>query len=387
MYQRLIKPKISRSFFLLGARGTGKTKLLNELFVDKDDLLWIDLLKEGETLLFIQSPGELRKRLDVRKKAPSFVVIDEVQRVPSLLNEVHSLIEERGQKFALTGSSARKLRRGGANLLAGRALLNHLFPLTYLELEGDFNLEDALLWGTLPAVVNERDPELKASILRTYIDVYLREEIREEQIVRSLDPFARFLEVAAQCNGTILNFSRIGREAGTDSKGAARYFQILDDTLLGFFLEPYHNSIRKRQRQQAKFYLFDTGVKRALEGSLRAGLNPRTYEWGKAFEHLVVLEAYRLNAYKQADFRLSYLRTQGQLEVDLIAERKGDKTWVVEIKSGEDIDEVDVRKLRALSDDIKNSRPVVLCNTLHPKKVHEVEILPWQAGLKQIFGT
>lgn len=385
MYPRLSKPLLSRSFFLFGARGTGKTQLLSTLFPDREEVLWIDLLKEGEVLQFVRAPGELRARVEGRDSPPEFVVIDEVQRVPNLLNEVHSLIEERGIKFALAGSSARKLRRGAANMLAGRALLNNLYPLSFLELKEDFSLEQALSWGALPAVVNESQHEVRAAILRTYVDVYLREEIREEQLVRSLDPFARFLEAAAQSNGTILNFSKIGREAGTDSKGVARYFEILEDTLLGFFLEPFHQSVRKRQRQQAKFYLFDTGVKRALEGALRNPLIPQTYEWGRAFEHLVILEIFRLNSYLQADFKLSYLKTQSQLEIDLIAERRGGKTWAIEIKSGTEVDPTEIKKLKSLAADIPKSSPVILCTTEHRKILDGVLILPWQEGIRELF--
>jgi predicted AAA+ superfamily ATPase len=386
MYQRLCKPLISHSFFLFGARGTGKTRLLQSLFPDHESVLWIDLLREGEVLQFIRSPNELRSRLDALAKPPSFVVIDEVQRVPSLLNEVHSLIEERQQKFALTGSSARKLRRGAANLLAGRALLNHLFPLTYRELGGDFSLERVLRWGSLPAVINEKNPDVRNALLRTYVDVYLREEIREEQLVRNLDPFARFLEAAAQSSGHIINFSKIAREAGTDSKGVARYFQILEDTLLGFFLEPYHSSIRKRQRQQAKFYLFDIGVKRALEGALRTEPSPQTYEWGRAFEHLVILEAHRLNAYLQFDYKFSYLKTQGQLEIDLIAERRGEPTWAIEIKSAAEIDIVELRRLKELAAAIPHSRPVVFCTAPRRKVIEGVLVIPWEQGIDELFS-
>jgi predicted AAA+ superfamily ATPase len=386
MYQRLCKPLVSHSFFLFGARGTGKTKLLQSLFPDHESVLWVDLLREGEVLQFLRSPNELRSRLDALAKPPSFVVIDEVQRVPSLLNEVHSLIEERQQKFALTGSSARKLRRGAANLLAGRALLNHLFPLTYRELGGDFSLERVLRWGSLPAVVNEGNPDVRNALLRTYVDVYLREEIREEQLVRNLDPFARFLEAAAQSSGHIINFSKIAREAGTDSKGVARYFQILEDTLLGFFLEPYHSSIRKRQRQQAKFYLFDIGVKRALEGALRTEPSPQTYEWGRAFEHLVILEAHRLNAYLQFDYKFSYLKTQGQLEIDLIVERRGEPTWAIEIKSAAEIDIVELRRLKDLAAAIPHSRPVVFCTAAQRKVIDGVLVIPWEQGIDELFS-
>jgi len=387
MYQRLCKPITSHSFFLFGARGTGKTRLLQSLFPDPASVLWIDLLREGETLQFLRAPNELRSRLDALAKPPSFVVIDEVQRVPSLLNEVHSLIEERKQRFALTGSSARKLRRGAANMLAGRALLNYLFPLTFRELGSDFSLNRVLRWGSLPAVINEQNPDVRNALLRTYVDVYLREEIREEQLVRNLDPFARFLEAAAPSNGQIINFSKIAREAGTDSKGVARYFQILEDTLLGFFLEPYHSSVRKRQRQHAKFYLFDIGVKRALEGALRTELSPQTYDWGRAFEHLVVLEAHRLNAYLQFDYKFSYLKTQGQLEIDLIAERRGKPTWAIEIKSAAEVDIVDLRRLKELSGAIPNSRPAIFCTAQHPKLIDGVLVMPWEQGINELFSS
>lgn len=385
MHKRHCKSLLSPSFFLFGARGTGKTKLLNSVFTDRKSILWIDLLREGEVLQLLRSPNELLTRLDGLANPPSFVVIDEVQRVPSLLNEVHRLIEERGQKFALTGSSARKLRRGAANLLAGRVLLNHLFPLTFQELGNDFSLVSVLRWGSLPAVVNEQVPEVRNALLRSYVDVYLREEIREEQLVRNLDPFARFLEAAAQSIGQILNFSKIGREARTDSKGVARYFQILEDKLLGFFLKPYHASVRKRQRQQAKFYLFDIGVKRALEGGLRVELSPQTYEWGRSFEHLVVLETHRLNSYLQADYKLSYLKTQGQLEIDLIAERRGEPTWAIEIRSASDVDSIEVRRLKDLAGAIPNSRPTIFCTTSHRKMIEDVLVLPWQDGINELF--
>jgi uncharacterized protein len=383
MYPRLCKPLQSKSFFLFGARGTGKTKLLESL-IGRPGNLWVDLLQSGELLTFSRNTGELEQRINSFKAPPKWIVIDEVQRVPELLNQVHSLIESRGLKFALTGSSARKLKRGSANLLAGRALLNHLFPLTHIELEGDFDLTSALSWGTLPSVVNEADEAVRPEILKTYVEVYLREEIREEQIVRRLDPFARFLEVAAQSSGEIINLSKMGREAGTDAKSIARYFQILEDTLLGFYLEPYHNSIRKRQRALAKFYLFDIGVKRVLEGALRNQPRPQTYEWGKLFEHFLVNEAHRLNSYLRADYRFSYLRTQSQLEVDLILERKGERSWVIEIKSSEP-DRTELGKLKSMAQSIPNSRPVVLCNAKNNKLVDGIEVLHWTEGLRRIF--
>jgi predicted AAA+ superfamily ATPase len=384
MYPRLCKPLKNRSFFLFGARSTGKTKLLETLFAG-DRVLWIDLLKRGEALTFSRNPRELEERLDARREPPEWVVIDEVQRMPQLLDDAHRFIEERGLKFALTGSSARKLKRGAANLLAGRALVNHLYPLTYRELGGDFALADVFAWGSLPLLALEKDALVRTELLKSYVDVYLREEIREEQIVRRLDPFARFLEAAAQSSGAIVNLTRIGREAGTDAKSISRYFQILEDTLLGFFLEPYHRSIRKRQRQQAKFFLFDLGVRRALEGTLQHSPRPGTYEWGRCFEEYVVLEAIRLNAYRRTDFHFSYLRTQSQLEVDLIAERRGSRTWVIEIKAASTPDPSEIRKLVELAASVPRARPAFFCSAEHARIVEGIEILPWREGLELMF--
>lgn len=384
MYPRLSKPLISRSFFLFGARGTGKTRFLNSIF-SPSQCLWIDLLKEGELLAFSKNPNELTERLKALPKAPEWIVIDEVQRAPQLLNTVHSLIESQGIKFALTGSSARKLKRGGANLLAGRALLNNLYPLTFIELGKDFSLSSTLQWGTLPAIMNENSSAIREEILKAYVEVYLREEIREEQIIRRLDPFVRFLEVAAQSSGKIINLSRIAREATTDPKSINRYFQILEDTLLGSFLEPYHQSIRKRQRNQAKFYFFDIGVKRSLEGTAHLPVAPQTYEWGVNFEHFIVLEALRLNEYTRRGFKFSYLRTTSQVEIDLIAERKGEKTKVIEIKSGTEISLVEIHKLLSLSKDIPNSESIVICNAKEAKRIEGVRVLPWREGLLELF--
>lgn len=258
----MCKPLKERSFFLFGARGTGKTHLLRRIFKDAPTI-WLDLLRDDEVLELTRNPSILESRLRrsiSSSTGPLWVVIDEVQKVPSLLNEVHRILEEpeyQGKiKFALTGSSARKLKRGGANLLAGRALLNYLFPLTYRELGEQFLIEHALTWGTLPNVINSTSDLERAEVLRAYFSVYLKEEIKEEQIVRKLDPFLRFLEVAAQVNGEPLNFARIGRDCLVDEKQVVRYFQILEDTLIGFFLQPFHESIRKRQTAQSKFYFF-----------------------------------------------------------------------------------------------------------------------------------
>lgn len=385
MYTRLLNLPLNNSFFLFGARGTGKTALLERTFENKN-VLWINLLKGGEFLEYSAKPSRIADKVASFPNL-EWVVIDEVQRVPELLNEAHALIEERKLKFALTGSSARKLKRGNANLLAGRARLNHLYPLCSTELGADFNLEDALRWGGLPGAVNEKTEEGKRDFLESYVEVYLREEIREEQIIRRLDPFARFLEAAAQSSGTIINHSKIAREASSDARSIIRYFHILEETLLGFYLEPYHASIRKRQRQQAKFYLFDIGVKRALEKSLRVPVIPGTFEYGKLFEHFLVLEIMSKNSYSKSGFKFSFLRSGGDLEIDLIAERKGSLTWAIEIKSGKIVSEIEIGKLKRLSADIPNSKPVVFYDGRERLVIEGVTIYPWHQGIHELLNN
>ncbi|MCX6123479.1 MAG: AAA family ATPase, partial [Proteobacteria bacterium] len=226
------------------------------------------------------------------------VVIDEIQRNLKLLDIVHLEIEKkRGVQFFLSGSSARKLKRGGANLLAGRAFTFNLFPLTHIEIGIKFDLQHTLQYGSLPKLLEYDDTLDIVRYLKAYVKTYLKEEIVSEQIVRKIDPFQDFLEIAAQMNGKIINFSKISADVGVDDKTVKSYYDILDETLIGFYLQSFHRSIRKRQRESPKFYLFDTGVRRALANTLNLPLDPSTFEYGNAFEHLVVLECHRLNSY------------------------------------------------------------------------------------------
>ena len=387
MYHRICKPLLSNSLFLFGPRGTGKTTLLRELFADHNTL-WIDLLKHDQLLDFVRDPQALRRRIRGLKSPPRWVIIDEIQKVPRLLDEVHSLIEDHSfsprLKFALTGSSARKLKRGAANLLAGRALVNKLHPLTSVELGADLDVDSTLHWGALPNVVTASSDIERQEILRAYALVYLKEEIREEQLIRKLDPFLRFLEIAAQSNGNVINYSKIARDIESNSKTVERYFQILEDTLIGFFLDPFHKSVRKRQSKRSKFYLFDTGVKRALDGTLVVPILPRTYEYGNAFEHFVILELIRLNDYYRADYRFFYLMTK-DIEVDVIVERPGKKTALVEIKSGRIVDEVEVRKLATIANSFPNSECFMFSQVSAPVQIGTVAVLPWKEGLSRLF--
>jgi predicted AAA+ superfamily ATPase len=383
MVHRTLTPSKSNSYFLFGARGTGKTTLLHQLFAPESSL-FIDLLNAAEEDIFARNASELENRVLGLPPEIAWVVLDEIQRVPRLLDTVHRLIESTTRRFVLTGSSGRKLARGASNLLAGRAFVYRLYPFTSQELGDGFDLSEALAWGTLPGVLKYSSPEDKLRFLQAYAFTYLKEEIVAEQIVRKLDPFRRFLEIAAQSNGRIINFSKIAEDTRVDDKTVQSYFSILEDTLIGTLLQPYHASVRKRQRANPKFYFFDTGVKRALERTLGVPLQEGTYAYGEAFEHFIILELMRMSSYHNNDWEFSYLRTNGDAEIDLIIDRPGMPTALVEIKSTSAIAERDCATLNRFAPDIPRCEAFCLSRDPHAKKIGEVWCLPWQEGLQNI---
>ncbi len=385
MVHRYVKLSENNSFLLFGARGTGKSTLLKTLFTP-DPILWIDLLDSEQEDVYARNPKALEEAVALRGAKAGWVVIDEVQKVPRLLDHVHRMIETTAFKFALTGSSAKKLKRGAVNLLAGRAFVYHLFPLTHFELAEAFRLDDVLNFGSLPGLLKLPAEDDKRTFLKAYALTYLKEEVWSEHIIRQLDPFRKFLEIAAQCSGEILNYSKIARDVHVDYKSIQGYFQILEDTLLGFMLEPYHASVRKRQHQAPKFYFFDNGVKRALDRTLTVPLLPQTGEYGKAFEHFVIQEFVRMSEYLRNDFRFSYLRTKDGVEIDLIIERPGRATVLVEIKSAVSVSEHDTRGLEQFLSDIPHSEAYCLSRDKLARKIGSVKALPWQEGLGEILG-
>ena len=357
---------------------------MRERFSEKA-FLWIDLLKQDEYFALSQRPDSLLERLTAAE-SNSLVVIDEVQRVPELLNLVHLLIEERGIKFILSGSSSRKLKRGDANLLAGRALYYELFPLTSVELGQDFNLRSALEWGTLPSLACLKEKQEKIEYLESYVEVYLREEVVAEQLVRKLPPFRRFLDIAAQMNTKIINYSKIGRETGVSSDTIKQYFSILEETHLGFLLPAYHRSIRKQQTQAPKFYFFDCGLPRAILRTNEAPLNESTSLFGDTFEQFVVLELVRLNSYFRKRARFSYLRTKDNAEIDLIVDLPGQEVVLVEIKSSNNISPIDLTTVRDFHLEL-GSRAYCLSRDPVEKVINGVKVVPWSKGIQEILET
>lgn len=381
MIKRLISFPEDYSFFLFGARGTGKSSLLHSRFADIPHL-YIDLLRPRDFDTYSLRPDTLSEQLEVVNA--EWVIIDEVQKLPRLLDLVHYHIERTQHKFVLCGSSARKLRHGGANLLAGRAFTRHLFPFTSIELGLDFNLDDILSWGALPGIMQFLTRAKRIDFLTAYTNTYLHEEILQEQVIRKLDPFRKFLHVSAQMSGQVINYSKIAREIGSTAPTVQTYFQILEDTLVGQILPAWDGSVRKRQSTNPKFYYFDTGVLRALTHLLEIPLKQGTYAYGIAFEHFLVNEIHRLLSYQNTTFQLSYIRTKHNVEVDVILERPGITTALIEIKSSGNITEEDIAHLQSIGPDFPKS--VSYCLSLDPKarKIGNVICLPWQDGLQEL---
>lgn len=386
MLNRIANISLQRSFFLFGARGTGKSTLLASLLKDKRTSI-VDLLDPN---FFRLSPKSFQAHLDALAEGTEWVVLDEIQRSPELLNVVHrsmskSSSDPKRLRFALTGSSARKLKRGGANLLAGRASVFNLYPLTHRETPPGYPLEHLLKWGGLPEVVLEPDPIEKRRILKAYTTTYLREEIAEEQLVRSIEPFQAFLSVAAQMNGKIVNYSAIANDVGVSTTTVQTYFEILSDTLIAVTLPAYHSSIRKRQRSNPKIYLFDLGVVEALIESSLGGSISGSYSAGNRFEHFVFLEIYRLQSYKELGWRFSYLRTKDDAEIDLIIERPNQPTLLIEIKATDNVSERHTANLNRFVPDFKSAEAVLISNDPVAKRFNLVRCAHWSNWLSEVL--
>ena len=308
MYSRLITPPGAKSFFLFGPRGTGKTTWVKSAF---PKAVYIDLLEAELFNDLTANPQRLSNLIPPDFK--DWVIIDEVQRIPDLLHEVHRLIESKKYRFILTGSSPRKLKRKGPNLLAGRALTLSMHPLSVAELGGDFRLEHSLKYGQLPSVYAEADPQ---KYLEAYVRAYLEEEIRQEGLTRNLSAFARFLEAASFSQGSVLSISSVARECHVERKVAESYFSILDDLLIGYRIPIFSKKAKRRLVAHPKFYFFDVGVYRTLRpmGPLDA---PEEVD-GIALETLFLQELIALNSTLDFGYKIFYWRTSNGREVDFV---------------------------------------------------------------------
>ena len=385
IFHRSVKLPESDSFFLFGPRGTGKSSLLASRIPDESRYL-IDLLLPATEDRFSRDPDLLINEVSALAEPIKYVVIDEIQKVPRLLDVVHYLIERTARIFVMTGSSARKLRHGSANLLAGRAFTRNLYPLTEQELGSKFILDDVLRWGSLPKIYQLDSIERRDDFLFAYANTYLKEEIQSEQLVRRVDHFRKFLEVAAQSNGQLINFANIARDTGIDAKTVKSYFEILEDTLVGFWLEPFHTSIRKRLKQASKFYFFDTGVVRAVARQLPAVPVPSTTHYGDLFEQLVINEFVRRDSYLKLQSSFSFLRTADDVEVDLVIERHGKPLTLVEIKSTSEVRQDHLSALNSFVGDFPNAEYYCLSNDPRAKRMNQIHCMFWREGLQHILS-
>jgi len=374
MYSRTLQPPKNKSFFLFGPRGTGKSTWVRSVFADS---LYLDLLESELYYLLLASPQRLETLIPSGYEG--WVVIDEIQRIPELLNEVHRLIEKRGLLFVLTGSSTRKLRQKGVNLLAGRALTRRMHPLTVAELGDDFTLDHSLQWGLMSMTFSDTDP---AAYLSSFVQTYLREEVQQEGLTRNLQAFARFLEAASFSQAASLNISEVARESDVHRKSAEEYFNILEDLLLGVRLPAFRKRARRRVVAHPKFFLFDTGVYRAIRPK---GILDRPEEIdGAALETLVFQELRAINDNFELGYDLYYWRTANQLEVDFILYgRHG--LIAIEIKRASTLRKRNFRGLKAFCREYPMARAILIYGGRYRRYEDNVEIIPIQDALAGIY--
>lgn len=382
--KRLLDLPKKHSFFLFGPRAIGKSTLIREELPLKN-ALYFNLLNQDLFIQFSGDPQKLKSIIESRKKNITHIIIDEIQLVPSLLNVVHQIMDlDHSLYFCLSGSSARKLKRGGANMLGGRAWNLNLYPFTHLELGKIFDLNRALDIGTLPQAYLAESLSEARKTLKSYVGIYIEEEIKAEALVRDLRGFIKFLEISASENGNELNFSNIARETFNKAHDIKEFFQILEDTLLGFFLLPYTKSTRKLARHP-KFYFFDTGVQRALANKISLELSPGNSDYGKAFEHWLIKEIVHLNNYFDTDYKFSFYRTHHGAEVDLIVETPRDQVYAIEIKSSTRISSRDLNGLKSFAEICPQAK--LLCATTHEHCYQQDSILvyPWSEIIKLLY--
>ena len=363
----------NESLFLWGARQTGKSTLLKENFSDS---LWFDLLKTDIFERLQRNPAQLREIiLADNRKTP--VIIDEVQRIPELLNEIHWLIENNRTRFILSGSSPRKILRSGANQLGGRALRYELLPLISQEIP-DFDLLRAINNGFLPRHYLSANPQ---KLLSSYIGSYLKDEIMTEAKIRNINSFSRFLEAAAFSAGEIVNYTNIASDCGVSANTVKEYFQILEDTLTGRFVPSFQKKPKRRVILAPKFYFFDIGIANYL---LKRGKIVQGSEaFGKAFEHFIYQEIYAHSSYSDLNYPISYWRTASQLEIDFVL---GDHEVAIEVKATENANSRHLSGLRNFAEEYPVKKSILITNDPFPRQIDNFLILPWNIFLQKLWA-
>jgi predicted AAA+ superfamily ATPase len=370
VYKRILSLKTlleKKSHFLFGARSTGKSTLIKTEFGKAAKVY--DLLDDEVFQRLLRDPKIISEDLDYK-----VIVIDEIQRLPKLLNEVHRILTKEKVKFLLTGSSARKLKSDSINLLGGRAWQAELHPLTSLEIT-DFNLIRYINFGGLPHVYTSKYPEDE---LKAYVILYLKYEIMGEALTRNIEYFLNFLDVIALKNGEELYYQGLSSDSGVPARTIQNYVEILEDTLLGFVLKPFTKTKKRKSITRSKFYLFDIGVANYL--AKRKNIEPKSELFGKCFEHFIIREVKSLLSYKGSDLDLCYWRSTSQMEVDLVIGNE----FAVEIKASYNVNESALKGLRALKEEGLIKRYIVVSNDKMERKIEGFELMHWTSFIKLI---
>jgi predicted AAA+ superfamily ATPase len=362
-----------QSLFLWGARQTGKSTLLKQLFPDG---LWFDLLKSDVYRRYQKDPSQFREVI-IANTTSKVVIVDEIQKLPELLNEIHWLIENYQVRFIMSGSSPRKIIRSNANLLVGRGLRYELYPFIQAEIP-EFNLLKALNNGLLPRHYLSQNPK---KMIEAYLGNYLRDEIISEAKIRNINAFNLFLEAAAFSNGEIINYTNIASECGVSSVTVRDYFQILEDTLIGRFVPSFQKKPKRRVILAPKFYYFDVGIANYLlkRGSIEIG----SEAFGNALEHFIYQELYAHSSYSDLNYSISYWRTTSQIEVDFIL---GNHEVAVEVKGTNNVQSRHLKGLKSFSEEYKVKKLVIVSNDPMERSIGDITILPWNLFLKKLWA-
>jgi len=375
MYLRIqqFEDSVGESFFLWGARQTGKSTLLKKLYPDS---IWFDLLHNDVFERFQRNPSQLREII-MASQPEKPVVIDEIQKIPALLDEIHWLIENTQTRFILSGSSPRKIIRSQANLLGGRALRYELFPLVSTEIP-DFDLLRALNNGLLPRHYLSDNPK---KMISAYIGNYLQDEILAEARVRNVSSFSRFLEIAAFSNGEMVNYTNIASECGVSAPTIKEYFQILADTLTGRFLPSFQKRPKRRVILAPKFYFFDVGIVNYL--LKRGRIEQGSEMYGNAFEHFIYQEIVAHSHYSGIQYPLYYWRTASQIETDFVL---GDHEVAIEVKSTTNANPRHAKGLQQFAEEYTLKKQILVTNDLYPRQMGNVLVLPWKVFLEKLWS-